>query len=129
MEEEPCSIMSVSRNILQVISRAKSLCFEEQARVMQWKEISCCTLIYRKDGSNFKRLVLRAKETERVFFECHLSAGGHRGRDATIGKIKERYYWPNYYKDIEQKVRLVSSSHQMVSYLVARMRHSTIAKK
>ena len=25
--------------------------------------------------------------------ECHLTAGGHR--DATIGKIKACYYWPN----------------------------------
>ena len=25
--------------------------------------------------------------------------------DATIQKIRERYYWPNYYKQIEEKVR------------------------
>ncbi len=36
--------------------------------------------------------------------ECHLSAEGHRGRDATIGKIEARYYWPNYYKDVEENV-------------------------
>ena len=40
------------------------------------------------------------EEKERVFQECHLNAGGHKGRDATIGKVKERYYWPNYYKEV-----------------------------
>ena len=34
--------------------------------------------------------------------ECHLTAGGHRGGD------EARYYWPNYYKDIEEKVRVGS---------------------
>ena len=42
--------------------------------------------------------------------ECHLTAGGHRGRDATIGTIKARYYWPKYYKDIEENVRIGSDS-------------------
>ena len=45
------------------------------------------------------------EEAERVFMECHLTAGGHRGRDATVGKIKERCYWPYYYKEVGQKVR------------------------
>ena len=35
--------------------------------------------------------------------ECHLTVGGHRGRDATAGKIKERYNWSYYYKEVEQK--------------------------
>ena len=40
------------------------------------------------DGSTFKRLVLHGrKEVDQVFMEFHLTAGGHRGRDATIGKI------------------------------------------
>lgn len=57
------------------------------------------------DGSIFRRLVIKGKkEVERVFMECHLTGGGHRGRDSTIGKIKSRHYWPNYYKDIEEKV-------------------------
>ena len=60
---------------------------------------------YRPDGSTFNRLVLRGRdEIERVFLECHLTAGGHKGRDATLRKIKERYYWPNYYKEVEEKV-------------------------
>ena len=51
----------------------------------------------RADGSSFRRIVIKGdEEKERVFQECHLNAGGHKGRDATIGKVKERYYWPNY---------------------------------
>ena len=50
------------------------------------------------DGTTFDRI---AYEVDRVFLECHLTAGGHKG---TIAKIKERYYWPNYYKEIEERV-------------------------
>lgn len=64
----------------------------------------------RPDKSTFERIVIEGKEeAERVFEECHLGAGGHRGRDATIGKIKARYYWPNYYKEVEEKVGVLAS--------------------
>lgn len=52
------------------------------------------------------RLVIRGREeVERILQECHLTAGGHRGRDYTIGKVKACYYWPNYYKELEHRVR------------------------
>ena len=55
------------------------------------------------DGCTFKRLVLHGKrEADQFFMECHLTAGGHRGGD------EARYYWSNYYKDIEGKVRVGS---------------------
>ena len=64
-----------------------------------------------QDGTDRDRLVVKRSEADRVFLECHLTAGGHRGRDATVGKVKERYYWPNFYKEIEEKVHIASSNH------------------
>jgi len=37
------------------------------------------------DGTDLDRLVLKINEIDR---ECHLTAGGHRGRDATVEKVK-----------------------------------------
>ena len=36
------------------------------------------------------RLVITEEEKARVFKECH---------SATLRKIEERFYWPDYYKD------------------------------
>ena len=58
-------------------------------------------ILHAKDGRTFDRIVLRKNEIDRVFLDCHLTAGGHKGSDSTIAKIKERYYWP---KEIEERV-------------------------
>ena len=67
---------------------------KEAARITSYK------LYYKEqiqDRSYHDRLVKRS-ETDRAFLECHLTAGGQRGWDATVGKVKERYYWSNFYK-------------------------------
>ena len=57
------------------------------------------------DGSTFKRMVIQEQEKARVFEECHSSPfASHAGRDNTIQKIKEGYYWPSYYKDTVEMV-------------------------
>ena len=72
------------------------LCCEEgvPARIQQESKVRACKsyvvegghLFYvdqRENASTFNRLVIRGREeVERVFMECHLTAGGHRGRDA-----------------------------------------------
>lgn len=60
------------------------------------------------DGLTFNRMVIQEEEKTRVFDECHSSPfAGHAGRDNTIQKIKERYYWPSYYKDTVELVSLI----------------------
>ena len=53
-----------------------------------------------KDGTALRRLVITEEEKERVFEECHSAPfSGHAVRDNTIRKIKEWFYWPDYYKE------------------------------
>ena len=40
-------------------------------------------------GSDRDRRLVKRSETDRVFLEPHLTAGGHKGRDATLGKVKK----------------------------------------
>ena len=52
-------------------------------------------------GKGKKLIIIKGEqENKRVFLECHASNyGGHVGRDNTIKEIRERYHWPEYYKD------------------------------
>ena len=53
-----------------------------------------------KDGTALRRLVITEEEKARVFEECHSAPfSGHAGRHNTLRKIKEQFYWPDYYKD------------------------------
>ena len=61
-----------------------------------------------KTCSTFRRMVIKEDEKLRIFQECHSSAfAGHAGRDNTIQKVKDRYYWPQYYNDVVEMVRVV----------------------
>ena len=58
-----------------------------------------------KDGTALRRLVIAEEDKARVFEECHSAPfSGHAGRDNTLRKIKERFYWPDYYKDTIEMV-------------------------
>ena len=63
-------------------------------------------VIYYIDKKGQKRIVIRGDdEKRRIFNECHGSPfGGHAGRDNTIFKIKERYYWPGFYSETAEMV-------------------------
>ena len=66
----------------------------------------------RQNGSTLMRLVIKEDEKLRVFQECHSSGFAfHAGRDNTIQKIKDRYYWPQYYNDTVEMVRKMTDSH------------------
>ena len=51
-----------------------------------------------KDGTALRRLVIAEEDRVRVFEECHSAPfSGHAGRDNTLRKIKEGFYWPDYH--------------------------------
>ena len=51
-----------------------------------------------KDGTALRRLVIAEEDKARVFEECHSAPfSGHAGRDNTLRKIKEGFYWPDYH--------------------------------
>ena len=67
-----------------------------------------------QNGSTFLRLVIKEEEKLRVFHKCHGSGfGGHAGCDNTIQKIKDRYYWPQYYNDTVEMVRKCDSQPEV----------------
>ena len=58
-----------------------------------------------KDGTALRRLVITEEEKPRVFEECHSAPfPGHAGRDNTLRKIKEPFYWSDYYKNTMEMV-------------------------
>ena len=58
-----------------------------------------------KDGTALRRLVITEEEKARVIRRVPLySFSGHAGRDNTLRKIKDQFYWPDYYKDTMEMV-------------------------
>ena len=65
-----------------------------------------------KNGSTLKRLVIKEDEKSRVFEKYHSADFfGHAGRDNTLEKVKQRYYWPDYNKDTVEMVRIAFHCH------------------
>ena len=54
-----------------------------------------------------KKILIRGdNEKNTLLKECHDSpVSGHAGRDNTIFKVKERYYWPGFYAETTEMVR------------------------
>ena len=76
-------------------------------------EVQGDKLVYKDrqaDGSTLSRMVICSIESVHgVPSHCWW----HRGRDATIGKIKECYYWPNYYKEVEEKLGVIAVATEL----------------
>jgi transposase InsO family protein len=66
-------------------------------------------LLYRVSGEDAtggprRLLVIPAEMRREVLYSCHehLASGGHLGRDRTIQRIQERYFWPGLVADAER---------------------------
>src|SRR6184192_2062110 len=63
------------------------------------------TLYYRDVDKTPKRCLIQ-KETEMVLNEYHAGAiGGHFGRDITIKRIRQEYWWPTLWKDVADFIK------------------------
>ena len=95
-KEYPAGASKAEKSVLRRF--AKKFEFDEKAQVLFYIDQG-------NNGAPFKRMVIQEDEKLRVFHECHSSSfAGHAGRDNTIQKIKDRYYWPDYYKDTVEMV-------------------------
>ena len=84
-------------------SKSKTLFYISKADKAKSKTDDCTT----SNNSRKRRIVIEESEKEKIFQECHSSRfSGHMGRDNTLKKIKDRYYWPNFHADTLEMVRL-----------------------
>ena len=62
-------------------------------------------LLYKNTREEIKRVILR-DQIEPILYHLHKDmTGAHLGVDAVIGKIKERYYWPQMGEDVKNYIR------------------------
>ena len=55
------------------------------------------------DGSGRLQVVVPDSLRQEVLSDLHKGAlGGHLGTDKTLGRLKERFYWPGHYKDVRE---------------------------
>ena len=95
------------RNLFQYLKRFIRKALQKFAKKFEYdsKLESLFYVAKKKDGTALRRLVITEEEKARVFEECHSAPFcGHAGRDNTLRKIKERFYWPDYYKDTMEMV-------------------------
>jgi hypothetical protein len=64
--------------------------------------------LYKKDYKNPEKLyrVITKEETPLVLYMYHNDpTSGHLGIETTFNKIREKYYWPQFYEDIKSYVK------------------------
>src|SRR5688572_16757742 len=69
-------------------------------------------LLFKKDHNNLTKFyrVIRSEELPAVLYMMHNDpTSGHFATDAMFSKIKARYYWPQYYEDIQKYVESCDS--------------------
>ncbi|GBC12673.2 putative integrase core domain protein [Rhizophagus irregularis DAOM 181602=DAOM 197198] len=61
-------------------------------------------ILFRKTKDGIRKVILR-EQVEPILYHFHTDmSGAHLGIDAIIGKIKDRYYWPQLGEDREELI-------------------------
>ena len=62
-------------------------------------------ILYRR-GRKGRLRVIKQDETEPILYHLHTEiTGAHLGIDTVFDKLRERYYWPQMFKDIRNMFR------------------------
>src|SRR5581483_4574969 len=62
-------------------------------------------ILYRRTKVGGKRVILK-EQVEPILYHLHQDmSGAHLGIDAVLEKVRERYYWPQIYKDVREYIR------------------------
>ncbi|EXX63433.1 putative integrase core domain protein [Rhizophagus irregularis DAOM 181602=DAOM 197198] len=62
-------------------------------------------ILYRKTKDGIRKVILR-EQIEPILYHFHTDmSGAHLGIDAIIGKIKDRYYWPQLGEDVKEYIK------------------------
>jgi hypothetical protein len=62
--------------------------------------------LYYRDPDGGLKLCLRKADVKEVLQEFHEGAmGGHFGRDITIGRIRQHFWWPTIWKDVSDHIK------------------------
>jgi hypothetical protein len=61
--------------------------------------------LYRKTKDGIRKVIL-PEQVELILYHLHTDISrAHMGIDAVIGKIKDRYYWPQLGKDVKKYIQ------------------------
>lgn len=62
--------------------------------------------LYYRDADGGLKLCLSKDEIKEVLLEYHEGAvGGHFGRDVTVGRVREKFWWPTLWRDVVEHVK------------------------
>ena len=104
-------------------NKTKRLCENlPQNSSMHQNQSPCCTWPRRRMAQRFDDLFSPRKRKRMSSKSATAPFSGHAGRDNTLRKIKERFYWPDYYKDTMEMASLLIMVFKMPALIIENIR-------